>query len=342
MKLNLLSILAFFTFSMGFSFAQDGIVIQFEGEGPDISGGTHSVDVYPSSPELVGGVIDVHFIVTNLTGSNHQWKITRKKINVPSSWDVQDQLCWPPQCFVTSGDVYTTPNTGGNPAPIIEKGTVISLTGTNGTAEFVINGSTYPISFNADLATTASDFVATEASNILATHGITLTNVGNKLIFDSGTNLETIEINNLTGISTTPDSPLDGAFYNELKPRITPDQNAAGFAHYRYYIVEATSGDRVDSVDLTINFVLGINTVEQSPVLSISPNPAEEYVNISVGSVENASVKIVDVLGNVVYNETISNGTKNIDISNFKNGVYFVLVETQGVNSINRKLIIRH
>ena len=65
-------------------------------------------------------------------------------------------------------------------------------------------------------------------------------------------------------------------------------------------------------------------------------------VKIALDGIDNSSVKIVDVLGNVVYNESINNGTKNIDVSNFKNGVYFVLVEASGIKSFNRKLIIRH
>ena len=51
---------------------------------------------------------------------------------------------------------------------------------------------------------------------------------------------------------------------------------------------------------------------------------------------------IVDALGNVVYNEQIANGTKSIDVSNFKNGVYFVIIDPSDAKPVNRKLIIRH
>lgn len=258
MKKILLGISLFVIASFSILNAQDNIEIRLDGVGADISGTTHTVNLDPSSPELVGGIYDVHFIVTNLTGSDQQWRISRKKISVPSSW--VDQVCWPPLCYNASGDLYVTPNTGGNPAPIIVDG----------------------------------------------------------------------EDTTTTGLEA------------ELKPRITPDQAAAGSALYRYYITAAAGGAYMDSIDLSVNFTLGLTTIKQTPVLNISPNPADEYVNISVGSAENASIRIVDVLGNVVYNETISNGTKNIDVSNFKNGVYFVLVETPGVKSINRKLIIRH
>ena len=62
---------------------------------------------------------------------------------------------------------------------------------------------------------------------------------------------------------------------------------------------------------------------------------------ISSNEVDNSNVKIVDVLGNVVYTETIS-ATKKIDLSDFKNGIYFITIETSDSKISNRKLIIRH
>lgn len=257
MKKIILSLTAFATLTLSSVFAQDGIEIRLDGIGADISGGVHTISLYATSPDLAGGVYEVHFDVTNNTGSNQQWRVTRKKMSVPATWT--DQVCWPPQCYPTSGDVYITPHTAGNPAPIIVDGTATTT--------------------NAELA--------------------------------------------------------------ELKPRITPDPAAASSALYRYYIT-SLAGVYMDSIDVSINYVLGVTTLKQTPSLTISPNPADENVSIALGGFENSSVKIVDVLGNVVYNESINNGTKSIDVSNFKNGVYFVLVEAPGIKSFNRKLIIRH
>jgi len=257
MKKNLLSLIAIVSLTLSSAIAQDGIEIRLDGVGADISSGVHSINLYATSPDLVGGVYEVHFDVTNTTGSDQQWKITRKKMSVPATWI--DQVCWPPQCYPTSGDVYMTPNTVGNPAPIIVNGT-----------------------------------------------------------------------------STTTNAALA-----ELKPRITPDPAAASSALYRYYIT-SVAGVYLDSIDLSINYVLAVTPLKQTTSLTISPNPADDNVKIALDGIENSSVKIVDVLGNVVYNESINNGTKNIDVSNFKNGVYFVLVEASGIKSFNRKLIIRH
>ena len=259
MKKQLLILMHTLIASCSLSWAQcDGISIQLDGAGADLSGGVHSINLYASSPDLAGGILEVKFVVTNTTGSDQQWKITRKKLAVPSSW--VDQVCWPPLCYNASGDLYSTPNSGGNPAPIIVDG----------------------------------------------------------------------------GSTTT------GGLNAELKPRITPDINSAAYAMYRYYIADANTGVYLDSIDLNVNFTLSTNTIKPNPVISVSPNPASEYVTINLGQTENASVKVVDVLGKVVYTDVISGGQKTIALGEFKNGVYILVIDSPGTKTINKRLIVRH
>ena len=107
--------------------AQNGIEIYYNGEGADISGGTHDAYLFASSSDIVPVdantvLYEPKFIVVNNTGGNQQWRITRKVISMPSSWP-DDQLFWPPLCYNTSGDYYMTPHTVNNPAPVIIDGT---------------------------------------------------------------------------------------------------------------------------------------------------------------------------------------------------------------------------
>ncbi|MEY3424787.1 MAG: hypothetical protein RL679_145 [Bacteroidota bacterium] len=257
MKKNILFSALFFILSSCL-IAQDGISIQLDGTGPDISGSIYSVNLFGTSPELVGGVLDVHFVVTNTTGSDQQWKITRKRISVPASWN--DQICWPPLCYNTTGAIYSTPNSGGNPAPTI----------INGTSE------------------TTNNEIA------------------------------------------------------ELKPRITPDQSSASYALYRYYITEITTGNYLDSVDLEVNFTMGVSNVKQEISVSIAPNPATDFISINLNGIETAAIKIVDVLGNTVFRDSYFSGVKKIDVSNFKNGIYFVMIESNGIKTMTRKVVIKH
>lgn len=258
MKQIILSVATFFTVLSGV-YAQSGIEIRYNGVGSNLAGSSLDLYLYGSHPDVIAGTIDVHFVVTNNTGADKQWKITRKEISVPSTWI--DQLCWPPSCYPSVDGLFTTPSTVGSPAPIVINGTSTAIT-----------------------------------------------SLGN----------------------------LDA----EMKPRITPDPAVNSYAHYRYYINEG--GAYVDSVDLKINYSLGIASPKQTPVLTLTPNPADNYVTVSVGTAGNATMKVVDVLGNVVMTAVITDGTETINLSDFKNGIYFIQVESSETKLMTRKLIVRH
>lgn len=309
------------------------LIIQVDGEGADVSGTIVEVDATPSSIFPY----EKHFIVSNNSGSDVQWRITRVKQSVPSAWT--DQVCWPPNCYVANGDIYVTPHSGGNPAPILKSGKVIAIeydfsTG-SGSVTITINGSDYIVNLNTSASQSASDFVANESGNIFSTHGITLTNSGAELIFDCPNPLIPLTITDETG-------DLTAHFSYELKPRITPDQSANSSGTYMYYITDL-SGNFIDSVGLRVNFTLGIEEEIIEPLaVEVTPNPATEYVTIQTKGTSKTSVKMVDALGNIVYNETLTIASNKIDISTFRNGVYFVIVESEDNQAVNRRVIVRH
>lgn len=116
---------------------------------------------------------------------------------------------------------------------------------------------------------------------------------------------------------------------------------SSGSILIRYYVVDDSNQERLDSVDVQINTLLSVE--EQTAIsLSIAPNPSSNFVNINAAGVTNAKVRIVDVLGNVVYNESIGASSKKVDVTSFRNGIYFVTVEGEGIKPSTRKLIIRH
>lgn len=124
-----------------------------------------------------------------------------------------------------------------------------------------------------------------------------------------------------------------------LQSDITPDELQDGTVTYRYYVGEGASYD--DSIDVEVSFTLNTTKLTAAS-MSIAPNPASHTVTLYTGGVEGASVKIVDVLGNVVYKEAFVGTTKKIDVTRFRNGVYFVMIEAPGLKAVNRKLVVRH
>jgi hypothetical protein len=141
-------------------------------------------------------------------------------------------------------------------------------------------------------------------------------------------------------IVANSDSTNDGKEV-ELKARITPDRSTPSYALYRYYFYDVQGGGYLDSIDLSIGFVLGLNQQKTIPTLTVAPNPASNYTTVTLISDEATPFKLVDALGKTVMTEVIYNGSKTLDVSDLRNGAYFLLIESDD-KMLNRKLIIKH
>ena len=112
-----------------------------------------------------------------------------------------------------------------------------------------------------------------------------------------------------------------------------------GVALYRFY-VSYDGQNYVDSVDFQVNGTASTPEITPELTVGVQPNPASENISIKAGGVSTANVQIVDVLGNVILNTTVS-GTKNINVAEYRNGIYFVNVSANGTR-VSRKVIVRH
>lgn len=140
---------------------------------------------------------------------------------------------------------------------------------------------------------------------------------------------------------TPSNSPLvlaDGAS-SEMPFHIVPNSAVSSCTFTLY--VGTDCSNYSDSVKVTVSATASIKEVKQTPSFSLYPNPSDEFVSIQAKNIENGMVKIVDLLGNVVYSESIIT-TSKVNTSDFKNGVYFVMVEADGVKLSSRKLVVRH
>lgn len=146
---------------------------------------------------------------------------------------------------------------------------------------------------------------------------------------------------NADPIYVSSNSPAIGSNESgKLSVYIQPLTPSATAALYRYY-VGTTADPKMDSVDVSLSSVLAVKEIKKDITLSVSPNPATEKVTIKVNNFDKGSLKIVDVLGNVVLNENFE-GTKYLNVEDFKNGVYFIMISGDGISTINRKLVVRH
>ncbi|MBE0639954.1 MAG: T9SS type A sorting domain-containing protein [Bacteroidales bacterium] len=94
------------------------------------------------------------------------------------------------------------------------------------------------------------------------------------------------------------------------------------------------SGDSPEVTDL----ISGIQLYSMDDV-TIYPNPATDEVNISTSSMLR-NVKIINNMGQLIFNSQINDYTLKINTSDFNKGFYFIEVETESSKFIE-KLIVR-
>ena len=143
-----------------------------------------------------------------------------------------------------------------------------------------------------------------------------------------------------SGSSSSVLFDINDGEYGKMKATIDPDDWTSGTAHYRYYISD-NGINYTDSVDLVIEFTANVAPVKDPISVSIVPNPASDFIQISMNGIESASFKMVDALGSIIIKETI-NSNKKINTSDFKSGLYFIVFDTSGQKPITRKVIIKH
>jgi hypothetical protein len=67
------------------------------------------------------------------------------------------------------------------------------------------------------------------------------------------------------------------------------------------------------------------------------PNPSNEVINISLSQTQNAQVRIFDMTGKLVLENSINGYGKQIDISSLVSGVYSVVLI--GTDTLSSKVL---
>lgn len=99
---------------------------------------------------------------------------------------------------------------------------------------------------------------------------------------------------------------------------------------YRYYIVPRFMDD----------FSTGIQNYVSEKDVTIAPNPAVDFVNVTVKN-DNFQVShyyVADINGKMVLSQDVEDNTFNINVSNLSSGCYFIRL-TDGKSNVTTKLI---
>ena len=93
-------------------------------------------------------------------------------------------------------------------------------------------------------------------------------------------------------------------------------------------LVEISNSDCTDttSKSVTIKSIADVNDNQPSDAFSIFPNPADDYINISMNNPQtNTIIKIYDIMGNLIVNGSVnSSNSISLNVTDFLTGVYFV------------------
>jgi len=82
----------------------------------------------------------------------------------------------------------------------------------------------------------------------------------------------------------------------------------------------------------------GISEV-RTKELSLTPSPASNFVNINYGSTVNKYIRVIDILGNVLYETKNHDVSTRLDVSEWSKGIYFVTV--QDGSTISNKSFVK-
>ncbi len=91
----------------------------------------------------------------------------------------------------------------------------------------------------------------------------------------------------------------------------------------------------------SIGCSVGINEIQSDLSVSVYPNPASVSIHINTSNIDVLSIKLINILGETVYQTMNKNSQTIIDVSRFVKGIYLVSVTDNKRNVTNKKIIIQ-
>jgi hypothetical protein len=115
-------------------------------------------------------------------------------------------------------------------------------------------------------------------------------------------------------------------------------------SHIKFYdngYSECASYYFVENVDVTEDTMTGINNIELQNKIKVYPNPAQNFITIEINgkSLNNAQLKIYDLLGIVKDKYPLNKNKEQINISQYPAGFYLLGISTKN-KYFYKKLII--
>lgn len=106
------------------------------------------------------------------------------------------------------------------------------------------------------------------------------------------------------------------------------------------FIQNNTTKEVLQSAWTAQDFPVGIADEKSNNMNTLLyPNPAQNLINIGLGSIDQAEVSIIDISGKAIITKQITANQNSISTETLNNGLYFVQVKAGGKTSIHKLVI---
>ena len=129
------------------------------------------------------------------------------------------------------------------------------------------------------------------------------------------------------------DGEIVGATTNQTFTLQAPDTEVHT---YTVYYVDANYGI---SCPMSIEYQVSLNVEEHEVVNSIYPNPTSG--DLYINAMNMTRVSIVNTMGQVVYEQTVSGDETKVDMTKYEDGVYMVNIYTENGSSVKRVTVVK-
>lgn len=93
------------------------------------------------------------------------------------------------------------------------------------------------------------------------------------------------------------------------------------------------------NINVILGVTVGLNENGEQEFVAVYPNPANDFLRINTNGNLN-SIRIMNLVGQIIYESQIQNSNTTINISDFESGVYFIQVETTN-GTTTQKIVIQ-
>lgn len=115
---------------------------------------------------------------------------------------------------------------------------------------------------------------------------------------------------------------------------------ASGLASGSYDVIITDANGCIFNATVFVNHTTGVNEVELANQIQVSPNPANEFIKINLGSSGVIKLEIIDVSGRIVMQYSV-NSQATINITSLSEGSYYLRFNNGTVQKTQRLIIVR-